>query len=108
MHVHTDKGASFRDSTRHRHASGRQCHYPQHTPQEPGCTHDNHLLFDTHISEISKTVYGTIMHVNRLGEYFNKNTRIIVIQSLAMSITDYGISIWGTTNSSHFEQVQKL
>ncbi len=73
-----------------------------------GIYFDNHLLFDTHITEISKKVYGTIMQINRLTDCFNKNTRITVITSLVMSIINYGISIWGTTNSQQTERVQKL
>ena len=41
-------------------------------------------------------------------DYFNNNTRITVIQSLVLSIINYGISIWGTTNSTQIERVQKL
>ncbi len=50
-----------------------------------GIYFDNHLLFDTHITEISKKVYGTIMQINRLRDYFNKNTRITIIKSLVMT-----------------------
>ena len=73
-----------------------------------GVHFDSHLLFDTHITEISKKVFGTIMYVNRLRDYFNKNTRVTVIESLVMSIINYCISIWGTTNSTQIERVQKL
>ncbi|XP_050691058.1 uncharacterized protein LOC126982829 [Eriocheir sinensis] len=48
------------------------------------------------------------MHVNRIREHFNKTTRISVIQSLVMSIINYGISIWGATNASQIHRVQKL
>ncbi len=59
-----------------------------------GIYFDNHLLFDTHFTEISKKVYGTIMKINRLRDCFNKNTRITVITSLVMNIIYYGISIY--------------
>ena len=73
-----------------------------------GVHFDNHLLFDTHITKISKKVYGTIMQINRLRDYFDRRTRIIVTQSLALSIINYCISIWGTTNSTQIKRVQKL
>ena len=73
-----------------------------------GVYFDPHLLFDKHITEISKKIYGTLMYVNRIKDNFNKNTRIIVIQSLIMSIINYGITIWGSTNSTQIERVQKL
>ena len=69
---------------------------------------DNHLLFDTHITELIKKVRGIIMIVNRLKDNFNKATRIIVVQSLVMSLINYGISIWGATNSTQVERVQKI
>ncbi len=37
---------------------------------------DNFMLFDTHISEMSKKIYGTVMYINRIRDNFNKNTRI--------------------------------
>ena len=48
------------------------------------------------------------MYINRIRDCLNKKTRITVIQSLIMSIINYGISIWGTTNSTQIERVQKL
>ncbi len=73
-----------------------------------GIYFDNHLLFDKHITEISEKVYGTIMQINRLWDCFNENTRITVITSLVLSIINYGISTWGTTNYQQTERVQKL
>ncbi len=72
-----------------------------------GVYFDSHLLFDAHVSEKSKKVCA-VMHINRLREYFNKTTRISVIQSLVMSIINYGISIWGAANASQIQRVLKL
>lgn len=47
------------------------------------------------------------MLVNRLKDDFNRSTKTIVVQSLFMSIINYGISIWGATNYSQLERVQK-
>ncbi len=41
------------------------------------------------------------MYINRLKEDFSKKTRITVIQSLALSIINYGQKIWGTANKTH-------
>ncbi len=66
------------------------------------------MLFDTHISEMSKKLYGTVMYINRIKDNLNKNTRIAVIQSLVLSVISYGIKVWGTTNVTQKQRVQKL
>ncbi len=48
------------------------------------------------------------MFINRIKDNFNKSTCIIVVQSLVMSIINYGISIWGATNITQAERVQKI
>ncbi len=58
-----------------------------------GIYFDNYLRFDKHITELIKKALGIIMFVNRIKDTFNKSTRIIVVQSLVMSIINYGISI---------------
>ena len=72
-----------------------------------GIYFDNNMLFDTHASYISKKCFGTIMLLNRLKENFDKDTRIILIQSLVLSIINYGLMVWGNTAASHIHQVQK-
>ncbi len=66
------------------------------------------MLFDTHISEMRKKIYGTVMYINRIKDNFNKNSRIAVIQSLVLSVISYGIKVWGTTNVTQKQRVQKL
>ncbi len=46
---------------------------PSSSVKNLGKHFDNHLLFDTHITEISKTAYGAIMQVNRLKDLFDNN-----------------------------------
>lgn len=81
---------------------------PSSTLKNLGVHFDNHLLFDTHITQMSRKVYGTLMYINRIRDCFNKTTRISVMQSLVLSIMYYGICIWGTSNSSQTIRVQKL
>ena len=47
------------------------------------------------------------MFLNRLKENFDKSTRIILIQSLVLSIINYGLLVWGNTAACHTQQVQK-
>ena len=39
---------------------------------------------------------------------FNKISRITVIQSLVLSIINYGINIWGKTNATQMQRMQRL
>ncbi len=48
------------------------------------------------------------MFINRHKDLLNKDTRIIVVQTLVLSIIKYGITIWGTTNTSLLNKVQKI
>lgn len=73
-----------------------------------GVYFDTNMTFDSHIDKISSKVFKTIMYINRIKDNFNKNTRIIVVQSLALSIINYAIKIWGTANKTHIQQIQKL
>ncbi len=54
---------------------------------------DNYLQFDTHITHICRKSVGTIMYINRKKDNFSKNARIMVLQSLVLSIINYGIII---------------
>ncbi len=70
---------------------------------------DNHLSFDTHITKLVKKItHGTIMFINRMKDHFNKLTSKTVVQSLVMSIINYGISIWGAANITQVEHIHKI
>ncbi len=60
---------------------------------------DYHLTFDTHIQEMLKKVMGILFFIYRIKNKFGINTRKIVIQSLTLSIINYYLPVYGTTNS---------
>ena len=66
------------------------------------------MLFDVHVDELNKKVMGVLMFLNRVSEHFDKTTRIIVVQSLVLSLINYCISIWGGTCKTLLHNVQKL
>ena len=66
------------------------------------------MLFDKHVSYISKKCFGTLLFLNRIKENFDKTTRIILIQSLVLSIINYGLKVWGNTATCHIHQAQKI
>ena len=69
---------------------------------------DKYMLFDVHINELTKKVMGTLMFINRISHNFDKSTRVIVVQSLVLSLIDYCIEIWGSTTETLLHNVQKL
>ncbi len=48
------------------------------------------------------------MYTNRSSNCFSTRARITLIQTLVLSIMNYGIKIWGTTNITHAQQIQRL
>jgi len=64
------------------------------------------MIFNSHIDEIYKT--GNLMYLNRIGDSFDTPTRVMVVQSLALSMINYCSIIWGATTKEQMERVQKL
>ncbi len=73
---------------------------PSNNVKNLGLHMDRYLLFDAHVNEISKKVIGMLMYTSRISMNFDKSRRIIVVQSLVLSITDYYIRISVTTNTT--------
>ena len=73
-----------------------------------GVYFDSYMQFDTHITHICKKSVGNIMFINRIKDNFSKGARIIVIQSLVLSIMNYCIKIWGSTCLTQLQRVQKV
>ncbi len=51
---------------------------------------------------------GTLMFINRNKDHFDKETRVTILQTLVISVLKHGITIWGTTNSTLIDKVQKV
>ncbi len=66
------------------------------------------MVFDKHISELSRKTFGTLMNVNRIQEVFDKEIRTAVIETLILNTIYCGIAVWGTTNKAQMKRVQKL
>ena len=69
---------------------------------------DQYLLYDIHINHISRKVNGILIFLNRIKDNFEKSARIIVVQSLVLSIINYCSKIWGMTTGQQLDRVQKL
>ena len=66
------------------------------------------MLFDTHINHISSKISGILRYLSRIKESFNKESCVIVVQSLVLSIINYCFKVWGVTTQQQIERVQKF
>lgn len=73
-----------------------------------GVNFDRHMTFNTHIHQLNKKVIGVLMFINRIKDIFDKDTRVIVIQTLVLSLINYGLKIWGNTSDTLMQRVQRL
>ena len=73
-----------------------------------GVYFDNVMLFNNHIDEMSKKVTGTLIYLNRIKDNFETSVLIVIVQSLALSLIYYCSNVWGYTNKTQLERVQKL
>jgi len=69
---------------------------------------DRYMTFETHIDNIHKKVIGTLIYLTHIKNKIPTETRIIVVQSLALSIINYCSNIWGSTNKTQIQKAQKL
>lgn len=82
--------------------------YPSNHVKNLGIYIDRYMLYDVHINELNKKVMGILMYISRISDKVDKQNRIIIIETLALSLIDYCIKVWGTTNDKHMSIVQKL
>ena len=69
---------------------------------------DNGLTFHCHIDEISKKVIGTLIFLNRVWDRFQPECRVMAVQALILSTLNYCLLVWGSTNKTQLNRVQKL
>ena len=51
---------------------------------------------------------GTLIFLNHIKKQITAETRITVVQTLALSIINYCSNIWGSTNKTQLQKLQKL
>ena len=73
-----------------------------------GVVFDKYMTFETHIDMIHRKVMGTLIYLNRVKNCFLPQTRLTVIQSLALSIINYCFTVWGSASAMHLNKAQKL
>ncbi|XP_068240284.1 uncharacterized protein [Palaemon carinicauda] len=73
-----------------------------------GVYFDQYILFDGHIDEVCRKVNGTLIYLNRIKDRFDSEMRGMVVRSLAVSILDYCLKIWGSTTKQQLQRIQRL
>ncbi len=73
-----------------------------------GVYFDRYILFDVHITELTKNIVGTLMYINQISDNFDKSTTVLTEQSLVLIPINYCIGIWGSTNKTLPQNIQKL
>ena len=81
---------------------------PSDSVKNLGLLFDKYMLFDIHITELTKKTFGILMYINRIRNLLSNKARIIVIQTLVLSLINYGMTVWGTTNKTQLKRVQKI
>ncbi|XP_069985192.1 uncharacterized protein [Penaeus vannamei] len=81
---------------------------PSTTVKNLGVYIDRYMTFETHIDHIYRKVMGTLIYLNHIKNKIPTETRIIVIQTLALSIINYCLNISGSTNKTQIQRTQKL
>ncbi len=69
---------------------------------------DCHMNFNVHIHEMYKKVMGHLLFLNRVKDKFESKTRKTVVESIAHSVMNYCLLVYGTTNGTLLRRVQQL
>ncbi len=81
---------------------------PSDSVKNLGLYFGKYLLFDTHITELTKKTFGILMYINRIRKLFSIKARTNVIQTLVLSLINYGMTVWGTANKTRLKKVLKM
>ena len=69
---------------------------------------DRFMSFNLHIDELCKKVTGILMYINRIRDSLDEETRVRIVQALALSTMDYCLVIWGASSNTQLEKAQRL
>ena len=81
---------------------------PLKTVKNLGVYFDQYMNFEYHVDDVCKKVMGTLVYLSRVKQFFEPSTRKIVVQSLAISYINYCLKVWGATNNTQLQRIQKL
>ena len=66
------------------------------------------MTFNIHINELHNKLMGTLLFLNRITNRFDQDCRVMVVQSLILSILNYALKVLGSANKTNIKRVQRL
>ena len=69
---------------------------------------DNYLIFNVHVDEIQKKTTGILLYINRVSDSFDSECRVMIVQSLVLSVLNYCLRVWGSTNKTQMDRAKKI
>ena len=81
---------------------------PSQNVKNLGVHMDSYLTFNVHIDEIQKKTTGILLYINRVNDRLDSVCRVMVVQSLVLSILNYCLRVWGSTNKTQMDTVKKI
>ncbi len=63
---------------------------------------------DIRHTQTQQKVIGIIMFISRVNDMFDKDTRVIVVTTVVLSLINYGLTIWSNTNKTLMQRVQQF
>ena len=51
---------------------------------------------------------GMLLFLNKISKRFDQESRKMVVQSLILSLLNYALKVWGSTNKTNILKVQRL
>ncbi len=82
--------------------------FPSTCVKSLGLHMDKYMVFDTHIDELTKKVISMLSFISRVSVNLDRRIKETVLRSLVLSLINYWIRIWGTTNATLIHKAQKL
>ena len=81
---------------------------PQKHVKNLGVHMDCCMTFNTHINEMHNKLMGTLLFLNRITKRFDQECRIMIVQSLILSVLNYALKVWGSANKTSLLKAQRL
>ena len=81
---------------------------PSQNVKNLGVHMDNYSIFNVHIDEIQKKTTGILLYINRVSDSFDSECRVMIVQSLVLSVLNYCLRVWGSTNKTQMDRAKKI
>lgn len=79
---------------------------PTISASDLGVTLDSHLTYDDHITKTISSCMAKLCQIYRVKDSFDRDTLILIIQSLVMSKLYYCSTVWANTSSTNIKKLQ--